>query len=114
MTKVGWKKKKSKRKKGYCIYHFYFYLSPFDWWSVHYKIRGNKRVRPEKLILRDPKKEEVNYYPYNLSEDLMDGWVEVEEKRFEVIMEELKRRDGLRRETLEKLGSLLENARREV
>ena len=113
MTKVGWKKR-WKHKKGYWIYHFYFYLSPFNWWSVHYKVRGNKRVRPEKLILRDPKKEEVNYYPYNLSEDLMDGWVEVEEKRFEVIMEELKRRDGLRRETLEKLGFLLENARQEV
>ena len=113
MTKVGWKKK-WKHRKGYWIYHFYFYLSPFDWWSVHYKVRSNKRVRPEKLILRNPKKEEVNYYPYNLSEDLMDGWVEVEEKRFEVIMEELKRRDGLRRETLEKFNSILENARREV
>jgi hypothetical protein len=44
----------------------------------------------------------------------MDGWVEVEEKRFEVIMEELKRRDKLRKETLEKLSTLLENARREV
>jgi hypothetical protein len=28
-------------------------------------------VRPEKLILRDPRKEEINYYPYNLNEDLM-------------------------------------------
>jgi hypothetical protein len=44
----------------------------------------------------------------------MNGWVEVEEKRFEVIMEELKRRDKLRRETLEKLSTFLENARREV
>ena len=113
MTKVGWKRK-WRSKKGYWIYHFYFYLSPFNWWSVHYKVKGHKRVKPEKLILRDPKKEEVNYYPYNLSEDLMDGWVEIEEDRYNEIMEELKRRDKLRRETLEKLGSLLENARRNV
>jgi hypothetical protein len=111
MTRVGWKRK---HKKGYWIYHFYFYLSTFDWWSVHYKVRGNKRVRPEKLILRDHKKEDANYYPYNLSEDLMDGWVEVGEKRFEVIMKELEKRDKLRRENLERLSSLLENARREV
>lgn len=113
MTKVGWTRKR-KHRKGYWIYHFYFCLGSFNWWSVHYKVRGNKKVRPEKLICKDPKKEEFNYYPYNPKEELMNGWVEVGEKRFEVIMEELKRRDKLRRETLEKFGFLLKNARREV
>ena len=85
---VGWTKKR-KHKKGYHIYHFYFCLGPACWWSLHYKVRGNKRVRPSKLILKDPKKEEINYYPYNLNEDLMNGWVEVNDERVKIIMEEL-------------------------
>ena len=105
--RVGWTKK-WKHKKGYHIYHFYFHLGPFCWWSLHYKVRGNKRVKPEKLILKEPKKEEVNYYPYNLSEDLMCGWIELEEKRSEEIMRELKRRN-LERENRIGLGEFIED-----
>ena len=93
--RVGWTRK-WKHKKGYYIYHFYFCLGPFKWWSIHYKIHGNKRVKPEKLILREPKKEEINYYPYNLSNDLMYGWIELEEGMYNKIMNELKRRDDVR------------------
>ena len=111
--KVGWSKK-WKHKKGYYIFHFYFCLGFADWWSIHYKVRGNKRVRPEKLILRDPRKEEINYYPYNLSEDLMNGWIELEEKKATEIMDELRRRDSERIERMEQMAKLLENARRGV
>ena len=109
--KVGWSKK-WKHKKGYHIFHFYFCLGFADWWSIHYKVRGNKRVRPEKLILRDPRKEEINYYPYNLNEDLMNGWIELEEKKATEIMDELKRRDNERKERMEQLAKLLEGVAR--
>jgi hypothetical protein len=75
-------------------------------------VRGNKRVRPEKLILRDPRKEEINYYPYNLDEDLMNGWIELGEKKTTEIMTELKRRDGERKERMEQLAKLLEGVAR--
>ena len=109
--KVGWSKK-WKHKKGYYIFHFYFCLGLADWWSIHYKVRGNKRVRPEKLILRDPRKEEINFYPYNLDEDLMNGWIELEEKKATEIMAELKRRDNERKERMEQLTKLLDVARK--
>ena len=109
--KVGWSKK-WKHKKGYHIFHFYFCLGFADWWSIHYKVRGNKRVRPEKLILRDPRKEEINYYPYNLDEDLMNGWIELGEKKTTEIMTELKRRDNERKERMEQLTKLLEGVAR--
>ena len=109
--KVGWTKK-WKHKKGYYIYHFYFCLGFADWWSIHYKVRGNKRVRPEKLILRDPRKEEINYYPYNLSEDLMFGWIELGEKKSREIMTELQRRDSERKERMEQMAKLLEGVAR--
>ena len=109
--KVGWSKK-WKHKKGYYIFHFYFCLGFADWWSIHYKVRGNKRVRPEKLILRDPRKEEINYYPYNLNEDLMNGWIELGEKKTAEIMDELKRRDSERKERMEQLAKLLEGVAR--
>ena len=109
--KVGWSKK-WKHKKGYYIFHFYFCLGFADWWSIHYKIKGNKRVRPEKLILRDPRKEEINYYPYNLNEDLMNGWIELEEKKANEIMDELKRRDSERKERMEQMAKLLEGVAR--
>lgn len=108
--RVGWTRKK-KHKKGYHIFHFYFCLGPFDWWSLHYKIKGNKKVKPEKLIQRQAKKEEINYYPYNLSDDLMNGWIEVEENRAAIIMEELKRRDYERKERLEQYAEILRNAK---
>lgn len=111
--KVGWSRKR-KHKKGYYIFHFYFCLGFADWWSIHYKVRGNKRVRPEKLILRDPRKEEINYYPYNLNEDLMNGWIELKEERATVLMAELRRRDNERKERMEQLAKLLENTRRGV
>jgi hypothetical protein len=75
-------------------------------------VRGNKRVRPEKLILRDPRKEEINYYPYNLDEDLMDGWIELGEKKTAEIMTELKRRDSERKERMEQMAKLLEGVAR--
>ena len=109
--KVGWSKK-WKHKKGYHIFHFYFCLGFADWWSIHYKVRGNKRVRPEKLILRDPRKEEINYYPYNLDKDLMNGWIELGEKKATEIMDELKRRDGERKERMEQMAKLLEGVAR--
>ena len=104
--RVGWTKK-WKHKIGYYIFHFYFCLGFADWWSIHYKIRGNKRVRPEKLIYRDPRKEEINYYPYNLSDDLMFGWIEVEKERAMGIMAELRRRDSERKERLKQMAELL-------
>ena len=104
--KVGWSRKR-KHKKGYYIFHFYFRLGFADWWSIHYKVRGNKRVRPEKLILRDPRKEEINYYPYNLEEDLMNGWIELGEKKATEIMDELKRRDNERKERIKQMAKLL-------
>jgi hypothetical protein len=106
-VRVGWTKK-WKHKKGYHIYNFYFCLGFADWWSIHYKVRGNKRVRPEKLILRDPRKEEINYYPYNLSEDLMNGWIELGEKKSREIMTELQRRDSERKERMKQMAKLLE------
>jgi hypothetical protein len=69
-------------------------------------------VRPEKLILRDPKKEEINYYPYNLDEDLMIGWIELEEKKANEIMTELRRRDSERKERMGQLAKLLEGVAR--
>ena len=111
--KVGWTKK-WKHKKGYHIFHFYFCLGFADWWSVHYKVRGNKRVRPEKLIQRQAKKEEINYYPYNLDEDLMNGWVELGEKKATEIMDELRRRDSERKERMEQMAELIKNTRQEV
>jgi hypothetical protein len=75
-------------------------------------VRGNKRVRPEKLILRDPRKEEINYYPYNLDEDLMNGWIELGEKKTAEIMTELKRRDSERKERMEQMAKLLEGVAR--
>lgn len=110
---VGWTRKK-KHKKGYHIFHFYFCLGFADWWSIHYKVRGNKRVRLEKLIQRQAKKEEINYYPYNLSEDLMNGWIELGEKNANKIMDELKRRDSERKERMEQFAKLLKNTRQEV
>ena len=109
--KVGWSRKR-KHKKGYHIFHFYFCLGFADWWSIHYKVRGNKRVRPEKLILRDPRKEEINYYPYNLDENLMNGWIELGEKKATEIMDELKRRDSERKERMEQMVKLLEGVTR--
>ena len=109
--RVGWSKK-WKHKKGYYIFHFYFCLGFADWWSIHYKVRGNKRVRPEKLILRDPRKEEINYYPYNLDENLMNGWIELGEKKTAEIMTELKRRDSERKERMEQMAKLLEGVAR--
>ena len=109
--KVGWSKK-WKHKKSYHIFHFYFCLGFADWWSIHYKVKGNKRVRPEKLILRDPRKEEINYYPYNLDEDLMNGWIELGEKKTAEIMTELKRRDSERKERMEQMAKLLEGVAR--
>ena len=111
--KVGWSRKR-KHKKGYYIFHFYFCLAPLDWWSIHYKVRGNTKVRPDKIILRDPRKEEINYYPYNLNEDLMNGWIELKEERATVLMAELRRRDNERKERMEQLAKLLENTRRGV
>ena len=111
--KVGWTRKK-KHKKGYHIFHFYFCLGFADWWSIHYKVRGNKRVRPEKLIQRQAKKEEINYYPYNLSDDLMNGWIELGEDKTNEIMNELKRRDKERLGRMEQLAELLKNTRQEV
>ena len=108
--KVGWTRKK-KHKKGYYIFHFYFHLGFADWWSVHYKVRGNKRVRPEKLIQRQAKKEEINYYPYNLSDDLMNGWIELGEDKANEIMNELKRRDKERLGRIEQLAELIRNTR---
>jgi hypothetical protein len=75
-------------------------------------VRGNKRVRPEKLILRDPRKEEINYYPYNLDENLMNGWIELGEKKTAEIMTELKRRDSERKERMEQMAKLLEGVAR--
>ena len=109
--RVGWTKK-WKHKKGYCIFHFYFCLGFADWWSIHYKVRGNKRVRPEKLILRQAKKEEINYYPYNLSDDLMNGWIELGEDKATEIMTELRRRDSERKERMEQMAKLLEGVAR--
>ena len=109
--KVGWTKK-WKHKKKYHIIHFYFCLGFANWWSLHYKIKGNKRVRPEKLILRDPRKEEINFYPYNLDEDLMNGWIELGEKKATEIMTELRRRDSERKERMEQLTKLLEGVAR--
>ena len=104
--------RKRKHKKGYHIFHFYFCLGFADWWSIHYKVRGNKRVRPEKLILQDPRKEEINYYPYNLDEDLMNGWIELKEERATEIMTELRRRDSERKERIEQMAKLLEGVAR--
>lgn len=109
--RVGWTKK-WKHKKGYHIYHFYFCLGFADWWSIHYKVKGNKRVRPEKLILRDPRKEEINCYPYNLEEDLMNGWIELGEKKSREIMTELQWRDSERKERVEQMAKLLEGVAR--
>lgn len=69
-------------------------------------------MRPEKLILRDPRKEEINYYPYNLDEDLMNGWIELGEKKATEIMTELRRRDGERKERMEQMAKLLEGVAR--
>jgi hypothetical protein len=107
-VRVGWTHKK-KHKKGYHIIHFYFCLGFADWWSIHYKIKGNKKVRPEKLIQRQAKKEEINHYPYNLSDDMMNGWIELGEKKSEEIMTELKRRDKERVERIEHFMELLGN-----
>lgn len=104
--RVGWTRKK-KHKKGYHIIHFYFCLGFADWWSIYYKVRGNKRVRPEKLIQRQAKKEEINYYPYNLCEDLMNGWIELGEDKANEIMTELRRRDSKRKERMGQLAKLL-------
>ena len=111
--RVGWTRKK-KHKKGYHIFHFCFCLGFADWWSVHYKVRGHKRIRPEKLIQRQAKKEEINYFPYNLSDDLMNGWIELGEDKANEIMNELKRRDKERLGRMEQLAELLKNTRQEV
>ena len=111
--KVGWSKKR-RHKKGYNIFHFYFCLGFADWWSIHYKVRGNKRVRPEKLILRrDPIKEVINYYPYDLEENL-NGWIELGEKKATEIMTEMTKKKNERKERVEQLAKLLENTRRGV
>lgn len=106
--RIGWTKK-WKHKKKYHIIHFYFCLGTFNWWSLHYKIKGNKRVRPEKLIHRKVRKEEVNFYPYNLSEDLMDGWIELGDNRAKEIMDELWAREVERQARIIKMEEMLDN-----
>lgn len=93
--KVGWIRKR--RRKSYYIYHFYFRLGPLCWWSLHFKIHGNKRVRPERLICREVKNDEVNYFPYELPDNLMDGWIEISKSEWNRIMTMLVAREELRR-----------------
>lgn len=111
MPRVGYRKR-VKPKKGYKIYHFYFKLSHACWWSYHYKVRGNKRINPKKLIYREVEKEDICYYPYELSEDKMLGWVNISSERWNDIMETLKAREKERIRRLVEWAELLDQAKK--
>ena len=84
------------RKKGYWIYHFYFQGSSLFYWSVAYKVKGNKRRRPKRLIMCRPKEDAYNYFPYILDPSKFSGYIKIGEERWKELNEEIEKRERRR------------------
>lgn len=70
-----------------------------SWWEICYVVKGNKRVKLEKLITREVRKSAINYCAY---EPVNCEYITIGEERWNTLMEILKEREKRRLDLLKK------------